>query len=337
VTDASSGVVAVYGGFATLKSDGRVDYWGGSSSLPPSLTDPGSNVVTIYSAPYLIALKTTATTFDLSMSYYTDIDRYDILRNKNNRRRVNLTTLNNNVFTLSAARDIQSFNPTMPTDKVLRIIVPDYVSSSYSITSTASFSSDSSNVIIACDEGEPVTISGVTYVNYGSYVYKLETNNTYTKLTTAKIGINAYNVYGGDGINSSGIALVMTILNPTYGTFTPPAKTILPPPLQYHRISVEVTWRVQKQARLQLRAKHRLMAYLLRQKRRYLIQQPFQWCRMHQPPIAAVFIPIRVPRLASQPLVQMERLLPSSAQVPPLLRYHRISAEITRQAQRLAY
>jgi hypothetical protein len=45
-------------------------------------------------------------------------------------------------------------------------------------------------------------------VNYGSYVYKRETNNTYTKLTTAQtISGASYMMYGGDGINSSGIAL----------------------------------------------------------------------------------------------------------------------------------
>jgi uncharacterized protein YjbI with pentapeptide repeats len=106
----------------------------------------------------------------------------------------------------------------------LRIIVPTYVSSSYSITSTATIPSNPGSFIVASDEGEPVTISGVTYVNYGSYVYKQETNNTYTKLTTATINGNIYSVYGGDGINSSGIALVT--LTTTYGAFNPPAKTL---------------------------------------------------------------------------------------------------------------
>ena len=137
------------------------------------------------------------------------MDRYNILRKKENRRRVNLTTLNNNVFTLSAARDIQSFNRTIPSGITLNIIVPDYVSSPISITSTTTIPSGAGSVIIACDEGEPVTISGTTYVNYGSYVYKREPNNTYTKLTTAQtISGASYTMYGGDGINSSGIALV---------------------------------------------------------------------------------------------------------------------------------
>ena len=208
----SSGVVAVYStinAFAALKNDGRVVAWGHSAY---GGTDPGitSGVVAVYSNWFAFAaLKTTATTFDLSFSYYSNMDRYDILRKKENRRRVNLTTLNQNVFTLSAARDIQSFNPTMPTDKVLRIIVPDYTASSYSITSTATIPSGAGSVIIACDEGEPVTISGVTYVNFGSYIYKRETNNTYTKLTTAQtISGAAYMMYGGDGVTSSGIALV---------------------------------------------------------------------------------------------------------------------------------
>ena len=210
----TGGVVSIYStdyAFAALKTDGSVQVWGLSSY---GGTNPGitGDVVSIYSTRFAFAaLKTTAGTFDLSFSYYTDMDRYDILRKKENRRRVNLTTLNNNVFTLSAVRDLQSFNPTMPTDKVLRIIVPTYVSSPHSITSTAAIPSGAVNVIIACDEGEPVTISGVTYVNFGSYVYKRETNNTYTKLTTAQTVSGAaytYMMYGGDGINSSGIALV---------------------------------------------------------------------------------------------------------------------------------
>ena len=208
----TSGVVSIYSNyfaFAALKTDGSVVVWGNSSygGSNPNIT---SGVVAVYSTSYsLAALQTTATTFDLSFSYYSNMDRYDILRKKENRRRVNLTTLNQNVFTLSAVRDIQSFNPRMPTDRTLRIIVPTYVSSPHSITSTATIPSGAGSVIIACDEGEPVTISGVTYVNYGSYVYKRETNNTYTKLTTAQtISGAAYMMYGGDGINSSGIALI---------------------------------------------------------------------------------------------------------------------------------
>jgi uncharacterized protein YjdB len=209
----TGGVVSIYStnrAFAALKSDGSVQVWGHSfygGSLSPGIT---GGVVAVYSTSLAFAaLKITTTTFDLSFSYYSNMDRYDILRKKENRRRVNLTTLNNNVFTLSAARDIQSFNPTMPTDKVLRVIVPTYVSSPHSITSTATIPSGAGSVIIACDEGEPVTISGVTYVNFGSYVYKRETNNTYTKLTTAQtISGAAYMMYGGDGVTSSGIALV---------------------------------------------------------------------------------------------------------------------------------
>ena len=210
----TSGVVSIYStniAFAALKSDGSVQAWGNSGAGGATPGNVGSGVVAVYSTNQyaFAALKTTATTFDLSFSYYSDMDRYDILRKKENRRRVNLTTLNNNVFTLSAARDIQSFNPTMPTDKVLRIIVPTYVASPHAITSTATIPSGAGSVIIACDEGEPVTISGTTYVNYGTYVYKRETNNTYTKLTTAQtISGASYTMYGGDGINSSGIALV---------------------------------------------------------------------------------------------------------------------------------
>ena len=216
----SGDVVAVYPNgyaFAALKNNGSVQVWGHPSlgGANPGIT---SGTVLVYASGNgnaFAALRTTATTFDLSMSYYRDIDRYDILRKKENRRRVNLTTLNNNVFTLSQARDIQSFNPTMPTDKALRIIVPDYTaSSSYSITSTATIPSSGSGnfFIIACDEGEPVTISGTTYVNYGSYVYKRETNNTYTKLTNTTINGTTYNLYGGDGINSSGIALYFPLI-----------------------------------------------------------------------------------------------------------------------------
>jgi len=227
----NGGVVAVHStgeAFAALKNDGSIVTWGdsGRGGTNPGIT---GDAVAVYSTSNAFAaLKSTATTFDLSMSYYTDMDRYDILRKKENRRRVNLTTLNNNVFTLSKTHDVKTFNPTILSGRTLRIIVPTYVSSSYSITSTATIpSSGSLSYIIASDEGEPVTISGVTYVNYGSYVYKRETNNTYTKLTTTTIDGIAYDVYGGDGINSSGIALVEP--GPTvsaYGPFTPPAKTL---------------------------------------------------------------------------------------------------------------
>ena len=219
----TGGVVAIYpnsSAFAALKSNGSVQVWGHSDY---GGTDPdiSSGVVAVY--PQYVnfaALKTTATTFDLSFSYYRDIDRYDILRKKENRRRVNLTTLNNNVFTLSAARDIQSFNPTMPTNKSLRIIVPTYVASSYSITSTATIPSGAENVIIACDDCEPVTISGTTYVNYGSFVYTVSASGSYVKITSTTIEQLPYSVYGGDGINSSGIALLDERTAPTMSSTT---------------------------------------------------------------------------------------------------------------------
>jgi alpha-tubulin suppressor-like RCC1 family protein len=213
-TSLVSGVVAVYStqsASAALKSDGSVVAWGHWDEGGGTPDNVGSGVVSIYSTDTAFAaLKTTATTFDLSAAHYRDMDRYDILRKKENRRRVNLTTLNNNVFTLSAAPDVQRFNPTIPAGKTFTIIVPDYTASSYSITSTATIPSTPGNYIIACDEGEPVTISGTgtTYVNYGSYVYKRETDNTYTKTTSVTINSTLYTLYGGDGVNSSGIALI---------------------------------------------------------------------------------------------------------------------------------
>jgi uncharacterized protein YjbI with pentapeptide repeats len=221
----TSGVVAVYStgkAFAALKNDGRVITWGHSNEGGDSSSvSVSSGVVSVYSAVYAFAvIKTTATTFDLSMSYYTDMDRFEILRQKENRRRVDLTNLNNNVFTLSTARDLTFINPNIPSGKILRIIVPVYTSSSsYSITSTATIPSGTDNFIIACNEGEPVTISGVNYVNFGSYVYKRETNNTYTKLTSATFGGYDYDLYGGDGVNSSGIVLLARI--PTLSNFGP--------------------------------------------------------------------------------------------------------------------
>ena len=220
----SSGVVSIYStssfAFAALKTDGSVKVWGYSDygGANPGIT---GGAATVYSSGggAFAALKTTATTFDLSFSYYSNMDRYDILRKKENRRRVNLTTLNNNVFILSSPRDLQVINPNIPSDKPLRIIVPDYVASPLSITSTATVPNTTGNFIIACDEGEPITISGTTLVNYGTYVYRRETNNTYTKLTTATVNGNLYSVYGGDGINSSGIALVTLYPPPTLSNF----------------------------------------------------------------------------------------------------------------------
>ena len=226
-------VYSVYDTFAALKNDGSIVAWnmaGSYASVAPStVTNANSGVVAVYSYSSLTfaAIKTTATTFDLSASYYSNMDRYNILRKKENRRRANLTTSNNNVFTLSNATDIKLFNPNIPAGKTFSIIVPAYAaSSSYSITSTATIPSGAGNFIVACDDSEPVTISGATYVNFGSYVYKRETNNTYTKLTTATIGGTVFTLYGGDGINSSGIALVNSASSlpvPTLSTFSVPA------------------------------------------------------------------------------------------------------------------
>jgi uncharacterized protein YjbI with pentapeptide repeats len=232
----SSDVVAVYstgGAFAALKTNGVIRSWGwtqSGGSAPASVSSVGSGVITVYSTDSInngafAALKTTASTFDLSAAYYTPLDRYNILRKKENRRRVNLTTLNDNVFALSSARDIQTFNRSMPTEKSYRIIIPDYVSSPYSITSTATIPINSGSVIIACDEGEPVTIAGTTYVNYGTYVYRRETNNTFTKLTTATIDGNNYTLYGGDGIYSSGIGLYFPLITVIITNFPSITKT----------------------------------------------------------------------------------------------------------------
>ena len=227
----SSGVVAVYSAnesFAALKTDGSIVTWGVLDlyygGTPSGIVSSG--VVTVKSTYVAFAaLKTTASTFDLSAAYYTDMDRFNILRKKENRRRVNLTTLNNNVFTLSAARDLQVINPRMPTDKTLRIIVPTYVSSPHAITSTATIPSTSNSFIVACDEGEPVTIAGTTYVNYGSYIYRRETNNTYTKITSITMNGYPYDLYGGDGIISSGIALYLGLLPVVYTNFPSITKT----------------------------------------------------------------------------------------------------------------
>jgi hypothetical protein len=140
----ASGVVSIfsnYNAFAALKNDGSLVTWGGtgdggnSSSVSSSLQ---SGIIGLCpTGTSFAALKTSASTFDLSGSVYTDMDRYTILKNKENRRRVNLTTLNNNVFTLSSSSDLQILNPAIPAGKTLTIIVPTYQASSYSITSTA--------------------------------------------------------------------------------------------------------------------------------------------------------------------------------------------------------
>jgi len=216
----TSNVIAVYvsrEGFAVHKRDTSVVTWGEYINTPGTIT---TGAITVYSNNTVFAsINSIATTYDMSYSYYRDIDRYNIFRKKENRRRANFTTLNNNVFTISQPIDLQQFNPTIPTNKILRIIIPDYVSS-ISITSTATvpFVSDV-NYIVACDEGEPVTISGTTYVNYGTYIYRRETNNTYTQLTSATINNNSYGLYGGDGVNSSGIAFVVLYPPPTISNF----------------------------------------------------------------------------------------------------------------------
>jgi uncharacterized protein YjdB len=237
--DISANVVAVYStssAFTAVRKDGRAVVWGASNyggAFNVAIATGGtkaviggnlnSGITSVNNTSFAFAaIRSTATTFDLSASYYTDNDRYDILRNKENRRRVNLTTLNNNVFTFSSARDIERFNYTIPSGAgPFRIIVPDFVDSNYSITSTASIPSPAAaNYIIACEEGEPVTISGTTYINYGAFVYLRNADNTFTKMPSVTIGGLTYNAYGGDGINSSGIALRYR-----FGAFTVPEKT----------------------------------------------------------------------------------------------------------------
>lgn len=236
----SSGVVAIYSNstaFTAIKTDGSVQCWGNFNAGGGGGNNSGANltagITTITPAPSAFAaIKSTSTTFDLSMSYYSDMDRFNILRKKENRRIANLTTLNNNVFTLSRPRDLQVFNPRMPTDKVLRIIIPNYVSIPHSITSTATVPNTTGDFIVACDEGEPVIISGTTLVNYGAYVYRRETNNTYTKLNSETVNGTTYALYGGDGINSSGIALIVLYPQPTLSNFPNITKVTSAPPFQ---------------------------------------------------------------------------------------------------------
>jgi len=247
----TSGVVSIYSNyyaFAALKIDGSVVSWGNTENGGiTSSFNPSNNTYTSVASSLtsgiiglkmnleggVSALKTTQSTFDISGSIYTDSDRYDILRNKENRRRSNLNTLNNNVFTLSQARDIQVIHPNIPSTSTLRIVVPNYVSSSYLITSTATIpTGTSSNYIIACDEGEPVTIGTTTYVNYSRNVYRREINNTYTKLTSDTIVGTVYGLFGGDGIYSSGIALVVLYPPPTLSNFPNITKVTNAPPFQ---------------------------------------------------------------------------------------------------------
>jgi hypothetical protein len=224
-----SNVVAVYStfqAFAALKRDGSVVAWGGSdgggTTAPNIVTNENSGVVAMYyNSGVFAALKTTATTIDLSFSYYSDMDRYNILRKKENRRRANLTSLNN-VFTLSnslSKSDIKLINPNIPLGSAFNIIIPDY-ESSYSIASAATIPAGGGNFIIACDEGERVTISGTTYVNYGSFVYTLNESGSYVKTTPTTLSQVPYTFYGGDGINYSGIALFDGRIVPTLSLST---------------------------------------------------------------------------------------------------------------------
>jgi uncharacterized protein YjbI with pentapeptide repeats len=245
----TSGVVSMFTNaiaFTALKNNGSVITWGdldhgGNSSVYNMFTQTytsvasslTSNIIAIHGGRRILAaLKTTETTFDLSMSYYTEMDRYFILSAKENRRRVNLTTLNDNVFTISQAQNIKLINPNIPADKILRIIIPSYVSSSYSITSTATIPYGAGSVIIACGEGEPVSISGATYVNYGTFIYRIEPNNTYTQVSSDNIGGTTYNLYGGDGINASGIVLVVLYPPHTLSNFPNLVKVSTAPPFQ---------------------------------------------------------------------------------------------------------
>jgi uncharacterized protein YjbI with pentapeptide repeats len=234
-------VFAGYNAYATMSQTGLagsygLNLYGGGQLFFGGLAQGG----TVQNAVYLTGsltgfavIRSSITTFDISMSYYSTIDRYNILRKKENRRRTNLTTLNNNVFTISQPQHIRMFNPRMPTDKPLRVLIPNYQTFPLSITSTITLPSATSlNYIIACDESEPVVIAGTTYVNYGSYVYRIETNNTYTKLISDTIAGTTYSLFGGDGINSSGIALVILYPPPTLSNFPNITKVTSSPPFQ---------------------------------------------------------------------------------------------------------
>jgi len=202
--------------FGILTKNGNVTKMTFNNLIP--LSSYFQNTVALYGGQArfgsLIAITSTATTYSLNYSYYTDLDRFNILRKKENRRRVDLTIDNNNVHTLSTVSDIQTFNPNMPTNKPLKIIIPDYsASSTLSRISTVTIPAANSSYgyVIACDEGEPVTIgaNGITYVNFGGFVYKVEVNNTFTKISTSQNILGTeYELYGGDGVNSSGIALL---------------------------------------------------------------------------------------------------------------------------------
>ena len=215
--------------FAALKSDGSVVIWGdrnggGSNNTSASIS---SGIVDVFNNQFSFsALKTTSSpSYDLSMSYYTETDRLSILCSSDYRRTANLTA-NSNKFTVSLTRSLQKFNYNMPTNQALTLIVPDYQTAPYSLTSTITIPASNGGVnsksfLITSEIGERVNISGVgTYVNYGTYVYKVETNGTYTKTTSLTVNNTSYNVYGGDGIYYSGIALYYR-----FGSFSIPAKT----------------------------------------------------------------------------------------------------------------
>ena len=235
-SELSSGIAAVYSGggeefgtFAALKTNGSLVAWGRSNIggiIPTAiLSDLTSGIIMVYSSPSsFIVIKTTETSFNLNPSYYSNMDRYNILCKKDNRRRTNLTTLNNNVFTLSTSYDLSKINLNIPSGKTLRIIVPDY-NATASFSSTASIPDTTGNFIIACEECEPVLISGTRYINYGGFVYNDSTSN-FTKLTTATINSRDYTLYGGANY-SSGIIFIKTPPLPTFGTWTISYKNLL--------------------------------------------------------------------------------------------------------------
>ena len=232
----SSNIVAAYpaseGKFHSvmlaLNNNGEVKAWGRydrGGVIPTSITsDITSGIVAVYSSRFgYYVIKSTASTFDLSASYYRPIDRYNILCKKNNRRRTNLNTLNNNVFTISSSYDLLKINPTIPSNKTLRIIVPDY-NASASFTSTATIPNTTGNFIIASEEGEPIIISGTRYINYGGSVYNDSTSN-FTKLTTTTINSREYTLYGGIN-NLSGIIFIELPPAPTFSSWTLSSKNL---------------------------------------------------------------------------------------------------------------
>jgi uncharacterized protein YjbI with pentapeptide repeats len=233
----SSNIVAAYPAsdgkshsvMLALNNNGEVKAWGRHDRggvIHTSITsEVSSGIVAVYSSLFgYFVIKSSATTFDLSASYYRPIDRYNILRMKNNRRRTNLKTLNDNVFTLSTSYDLSKININIPSTKILRIIVPDY-NASISFTSTATLPNITGHFIIACEEGEPIIISGTRYINYGGFVYNDSTSN-FTKLTTATINSRDYTLYGGANY-FSGIVFIELSPLPTFGSWTISSKNLL--------------------------------------------------------------------------------------------------------------